>query len=244
MSATDSRQQFGKAVATWFERNDWPQKICELWSQAAENGEKGPWASQISQVMHNRVDPRTAFFSALGAFNAAVAERDLMTVRKNDAMTYDRLVAGEPFVLENGAPANGTDFFAMFTGDALIPSQYLKKLGLDQDDIEAIWERCHKALEYFSLETCRSRQDVLQELDHRLFSKRGEFGQAMKRAALGLGLPAPEDLQRFHENGECPDGCPLLLELEAMLREASRDCDLVRQLNQEVIDRVENAGVV
>lgn len=242
-SNTEIRQAYGKAIAVWFDRNEWPQKICELWSQAADNGVKGPWASQISQVMHCRVDPRTSFFSALGAFNAAVAERDLLTVRKNDALTHDRLCNADPFLLDDGRPATGTDFFAMFIGDMKLPNEYVKARRLTKDDLENILIIVNQATEHYCLETYCTISDLVKELDKRLFRKRGEYGQLMKRALLGFALPSPEEFESIVDSDECnKTGCPILVELTAMLQEESHDPQLVEELNTELRNRFSSAA--
>lgn len=225
---TNSRRAFGLAIARWFRDNDWPQKACEKWSVADGRGIKGPWASQISQVIHNRLDPRTIFFDALGEFNHTVAENDLARVEEAEPELFERLSKGKPFFMDNELPATSTDFFSMFVGEQKIP-EHFKGDELTQETAELIFAKCGQLLDRVCLETYMSREKVLEILDKEIFSQRGEFGQAIKRAFLGLGLPTVRDLHHYVKRGELipEEGCCCMPVLERIMLEASKDYEFI-----------------
>ena len=108
----DAREAFGNALKAWFARNSWPQSITETWAKSC--GSPGPWASQISPAINYKLDPKAAFFVALGNFNAAVAERNVLSVTNERVRTL--LLKGQPLCHDDGVPYGPEDFFKLFTG--------------------------------------------------------------------------------------------------------------------------------
>ena len=107
-----AREAFGNALRAWFARNSWPQSITETWAKSC--GSPGPWASQISPAINYKLDPKAAFFVALGNFNAAVAERNVLSVTNERVRTL--LLKGQPLCHDDGVPYGPEDFFKLFTG--------------------------------------------------------------------------------------------------------------------------------
>ena len=107
-----AREVFGDALKAWFARNSWPQSITETWAKSC--GSPGPWASQISPAINYKLDPKAAFFVALGNFNAAVAERNVLSVTNERVRTL--LLKGQPLCHDDGVPYGAEDFFKLFTG--------------------------------------------------------------------------------------------------------------------------------
>ena len=107
-----AREAFGNALKTWFARNGWPQSITETWAKSC--GSPGPWASQISPAINYKLDPKAAFFVALGNFNQAVAERNVLSVTNERVRTL--LLQGQPLCHDDGVPYGAEDFFKLFTG--------------------------------------------------------------------------------------------------------------------------------
>ena len=238
MDNSTAKQTFGSAIARWFRQNDWPQKICERWSECDGRGIKGPWASQISQVVHGRLDPRTIFFDALGDFNHAVAEQDLTRIQQVDQELYERLAAGKPFLLDDRQPATATDFFSMFVGEMLVPDFYRGNEFTDAD-VEALFRGCGQMLEYVCMETYLSRPEVIQILDDEVLSKRGEFGALVKRAFLDLGWPTLKDIQTAIAKGELvPElGCCCVDVFERLLRQAQKPIDALEEYRAVSIEQ-------
>ena len=234
MRKSSSKQLFGSAIARWFRQNDWPQKICERWSECDGKGVKGPWASQISQVVHGRLDPRTIFFDALGDFNEAIAEQDLTRIQQVDRDLYDRLRNGRPFLLSNDTPATASDFFSMFVGETLIPAFYQTGDFTDADFI-FILETCNKNVERVCLECMMPKPDVLAYLKKHVFIPHGVFGEMLERLALKLEKPSAEQMVKLTESGEIDptQGCPVLAALEKLLREKSGNTEKLNQLQAD-----------
>ena len=105
--------QFGPTLKRWFKANGWPQGITQDWAYAVESP-NGPWASQISKAMNDKLEPKPDFFLSFGRFNQAVAERDLKGI--SDRRLIDRLRNGQPLCHDNGTPFDAPSFFSLFTG--------------------------------------------------------------------------------------------------------------------------------
>ena len=241
MDTNSSKQLFGSAIARWFRQNDWPQKICERWSECDGRGVKGPWASQISQVVHGRLDPRTIFFDALGEFNHSIAEQDLTRVQQADRELYSRLSRGRPFLLDSGSPATATDFFSMFVGEMLIPDYYQGGDFTDADFLR-ILTTCNQTIERVSLECYMSKSEILAHLDETVFLKHGVLGGILKRLALELEKPSAETMVRLCQSGEMEPtkGCPVMDELvELMAAKCANEEPLMEcKANQETVNGI------
>ena len=111
-SVSAEREVFGDVLKAWFARNSWPQSITEAWAKSC--GSPGPWASQISPAINYKLDPKAAFFVALGNFNMAVAERNVLSV--SNQRVRNLLLKGEPLCHDDGVPFGPDDFFKLFVG--------------------------------------------------------------------------------------------------------------------------------
>ena len=119
----NAREAFGDVLKAWFARNNWPQSITETWAKSC--GSPGPWASQISPAINYKLDPKAAFFVALGNFNMAVAERDVLSV--TNERVRNLLQKGEPLCHDDGVPYGPDDFFKLFVGMIKPPPEFLKE---------------------------------------------------------------------------------------------------------------------
>ena len=117
-----AREVFGDVLKAWFARNQWPQSISETWAKSV--GSPGPWASQISPAINCKLDPKVTFFIALGNFNQAVAERNVLSV--TNERVRNLLLKGQPLCHNDGVPYGAEDFFKLFTG-LLEPPEELAK---------------------------------------------------------------------------------------------------------------------
>ena len=116
-----AREAFGDVLKAWFARNKWPQSITETWAKSC--GSPGPWASQISPAINYKLDPKAAFFVALGNFNTAVAERNVLSV--TNERVRQLLLKGEPLCHDDGVPFGPDDFFKLFVGMIQPPAEVL-----------------------------------------------------------------------------------------------------------------------
>ena len=109
---------FGEVLRAWFARNEWPQMVAEQVARA-KGSKIGPWASQISNAMQGKLEPKPPFFVALGWFNQVVTERDFVGI--TDRRLIDRLLNGQPLTHVDGQPFTAVDFFALYIGDLEVP---------------------------------------------------------------------------------------------------------------------------
>jgi hypothetical protein len=230
------RKGFGTAIARWLTENTWPQRICEDWSKAANNNVPGPWASQISQVIHCRLDPRTVFFTSLGTFNKRVHEGDFSDCR-HDTRLYNklrhiereelengRIVPTKAFTLDSGLPCNASDFFSIYIGELSVPEKYrLSKFG--EEEINRMFTIVNEQIEQACLLTFRPKAEIYEAMNAEVWERNGEFGEFQKRLALGLEKPDADKLIRLAKTGafDPQEGCPVLSFLREMLVESKAD---------------------
>ena len=111
---------FGEVLRAWFARNEWPQMVAEQVARA-KGSKIGPWASQMSNAMQGKLEPKPPFFIALGWFNQIVTERDFVGI--TDRRLIDRLLNGQPLTHDDGQPWTAVDFFALYIGDIPAPGE-------------------------------------------------------------------------------------------------------------------------
>lgn len=87
----------------------------------AKGSKIGPWASQMSNAMQGKLEPKPPFFVALGWFNQIVTERDFVGI--TDRRLIDRLLNGQPLTHDDGQPFTAVDFFALYIGDLADPTE-------------------------------------------------------------------------------------------------------------------------
>ena len=112
--------EFGTVLRAWFARNEWPQMVAEQVARA-KGSKIGPWASQMSNAMQGKLEPKPPFFVALGWFNQIVTERDFVGI--TDRRLIDRLLNGQPLTHDDGQPWTAVDFFALYVGDVPAPGE-------------------------------------------------------------------------------------------------------------------------
>ena len=111
---TDAQETFGRTLGRWFALNAWPQSVTEGWAKAV-GSEIGPWSSQISPLMRNKILPKPHLFFALGEFNRFVYEKTELN-KITDRVLRDRLTHGEALCHADGTPYDGGDFYRLFVG--------------------------------------------------------------------------------------------------------------------------------
>ena len=112
--------KFGEVLRAWFSRNEWPQMVAEQVARA-KGSKIGPWASQMSNAMQGKLEPKPPFFVALGWFNQVVMERDFVGI--TDRRLIDRLLNGQPLTHDDGQPFTAVDFFALYIGGLASPTE-------------------------------------------------------------------------------------------------------------------------
>ena len=117
-----TRADFGKAILTWFKKNDWPQSITESVAKEVNEWEGGPWASQVSTAINGKLDPKAAFLIAFGNFNTYFHAGNFSKIK--DINLRDKLKGSKAFTHNNGRPFDGADFFRLFTGLIEVPKKY------------------------------------------------------------------------------------------------------------------------
>ena len=130
---------FGEVLRAWFARNEWPQMVAEQVARA-KGSKIGPWASQMSNAMQGKLEPKPPFFVALGWFNQVVMERDFVGI--TDRRLIDRLLQGQPLTHDDGQPFTAVDFFALYIGDLAEPTAEAPKpeeVELTQENVDHFW---------------------------------------------------------------------------------------------------------
>ena len=56
---------FGVVLKAWFAKNEWPQVVAEQVARA-KGSKIGPWASQMSNCMQGKLQPKPDFFQGHG----------------------------------------------------------------------------------------------------------------------------------------------------------------------------------
>lgn len=154
---------FGPVLKAWFRRNNWPQIMAE--SVARAKGSKiGPWASQISNAMSGKIEPKPPFFKALGWFNDVIMRRDFLEV--TDRRIMDLLIDSEPLCHDNGQPFTATDFFSLYVGELDPPEDYRHTcVKITEEDCTRFWSDIRKTFKELSFELMIERIDVWNQIE-------------------------------------------------------------------------------
>lgn len=141
----NSRRSFGLAYKAWMHKHSISQQMPHDWALAT--GSEGPWNSQMSLLTtdndEKRLDPKSQFWTGLGAFNAAIESGKIPGDLKR--RTFDALKDAMPFVTADDRIATSTDFFSMFIGEQEINAQYVAVRVYTADDIPGITQMCRDA---------------------------------------------------------------------------------------------------
>lgn len=104
-------QRFGSFIRLWFNSNAWAQEIAATWAET--NDETGPHASQISNLMNAKAEPKPHFFRQLHKFNLAVAE-DRPGPMPSDKAAL--IIFGDALRRQDGTPLSTGDFLELYLG--------------------------------------------------------------------------------------------------------------------------------
>ena len=141
--------EFGPVLKEWFRRNEWPQITAERVARA-KGSKIGPWASQMSNTMAGKIEPKPNFFVALGWFNEVILTRDFVGI--TDRRLVDQLKGSEALCHDNGQPFTAVDFFALYLGKLEKPEGYLDDELITQEMV-GMWA---EGLKLTFAEVCRS----------------------------------------------------------------------------------------
>ena len=197
------RVVFGQVLKAWFASNGWAQGITQVWAHSVDS--PGPWASQISAAIKGKLDPKPAFFIALGAFNNAIAERNVLQMQ--DVKARNQLLKGEPLTMPDGMPYDGADFFRLFTG-LIEPPEILNTLPVTDDDAKEFQSGLVQAFQEVALAKMLTPAQAWTELNQQLIrdgigpDDRHMF-QSLITGWIDLdGKTMATNAARFH--GKCP----------------------------------------
>ena len=161
---------FGPVLKEWFRRNSWPQILAE--KVAREKGSKiGPWASQMSNTMSGKTEPKPNFFKAMGWFNEVILTRDFHDI--TDRTTRNLLVDSEALTHDNGQPFTATDFFALYLGDIQAPESYHQVINskITPEVVKAYWDNIRQIYGELRMEMMVPSIEVWQELESLLIKQ-------------------------------------------------------------------------
>ena len=176
---------FGEVLRAWFARNEWPQMVAEQVARA-KGSKIGPWASQMSNAMQGKLEPKPPFFVALGWFHQIVTERDFVGL--TDRRLIDRLLNGQPLTHDDGQPWTAVDFFALYIGDIPAPGEETEDPKEPEPLTQEMVNAWREGLRLAFRECCKA-----------LMAPPGETWRiATERAVKDFDL-APEDLEWTQE---------------------------------------------
>ena len=204
---------FGQVLKAWFAQNQWPQILAERVARA-KGSKIGPWASQMSNCMQGKIQPKPEFFRALGWFNMAIATRDFEGI--TDRRTLDMVLNSQPLCHDNGVPFSATDFFGLYLGEIKAPKEYIKeKSELSQENVDYFWAEIRNAFRELALEMMCEPRTVWDAVDNKLIEKgiHADEIEWLREAIIGLRNPTLEECQR--QRAKHPD-MPLLNVLIAL----------------------------
>jgi len=166
--------EFGTVLRAWFARNEWPQMVAEQVARA-KGSKIGPWASQMSNAMQGKLEPKPPFFVALGWFNQIVTERDFVGI--TDRRLIDRLLNGQPLTHDDGQPWTAVDFFALYVGDIPAPGEETEApkadepIVLTQESTDHFWSEMRLVYRELVVEMMIGPPAVWDEIKKILISK-------------------------------------------------------------------------
>ena len=153
----------GPVLKEWFRRNSWTQIVAEKVAKAKES-EIGPWASQISNTMAGKIQPKPSFFVALGWFNDVIMTRDFREV--TDRRIMDMLISSEALCHDDGQPFTATDFFSLYLGELDPPEDYLHtRAKITKEDCTRHWSEIRTTFKELSLETMLEPIEVWHQIE-------------------------------------------------------------------------------
>ena len=196
---------FGPVVKEWFRRNGWPQIVAE--KVAREKGSViGPWASQLSNTMSGKIEPKPNFFMAMGWFNEVILTRDFHDI--TDRTIKDLLVNSEALTHDNGQPFTATDFFALYLGDIQAPESYYQVINsqITPEVVKAYWENIREIFRELRMEMMMQPFEVWQKLESLLKEQQIPSDDIhWFRECLVERLPTVEECTRMrHKYPEMP----------------------------------------
>ena len=171
--AETTATKFGDVLRTWFSQNEWPQMVAEQVARA-KGSKIGPWASQMSNAMQGKLEPKPPFFVALGWFNQVVMERDFVGI--TDRRLIDRLLNGQPLTHPDGQPYTAVDFFALYIGDLAGPTEIeapktQEPIAMTQEAADHFWSEMRLVYRELVVEMMIGPPAVWDEITKILISK-------------------------------------------------------------------------
>ena len=217
---------FGPVLKEWFRRNEWPQVVAERVARA-KGSKIGPWASQMSNTMSGKLEPKPNFFKALGWFNNVILTRDFQGI--TDRRLMDQLKGSEALCHDDGQPFTATDFFSLYLGELEAPEDYKQTDGaITEEHSNMFWDEIRTAFKELSLESMRNPKDIWVDLRQRV----AETGMSpdeldwLQEVLAGLSTPTLEESLR--QRAKYPD-MPVLSSLMRMKEESGGDLSRLKK---------------
>ena len=193
----EERIAFGRVIRLWFRSNGWAQDVPHKFAKIV--GTAGPWNSQVSTVMSGKLDPKPAFFVALGAFNDAVARQAFPGI--TDRKLLDALKGAEPLCDDDGRPCTAPDFFALFTGLQPLPKRYASARTITPEDAKAISQGHQEAFAQFASIHGISPKQAWDDLRFHCDGVPSPQLSKLRDVLTGWDTWTPDDLETMEEDG-------------------------------------------
>ncbi len=193
----EERIAFGRVIRLWFKSNGWAQDVPHKFARFA--GTPGPWNSQISTVMSGKLDPKPAFFVALGFFNEAVATQKFPAIA--DRRLLDALKDAEPLCNDDGRPYTAPDFFALFTGLQPLPQRFDKARIITPEDARELSHAHQQAFEQYASARCITPKQAWDELRSYCGDVPSAQLNKLRDVLTSWDAWSPEDLEAMDSDG-------------------------------------------
>lgn len=191
-----------KAMKVWFAQNHWPQKITDDWAKQGSS-KRGPWASQVCELMKGVFFPRPAFFVAMAEFNAAVANQKFPAVKERKIL--DRLKGAEAMRHNDGTVFNAADFFSMFVGHLEVPEKYQTPIPVTDQVAAQQSSSCVSLFDKYILEEMRTRKEAWGDLTKLLPGWKPQQIKQLQKVLIGEHTWTGEEVTELqNDHGDQP----------------------------------------
>lgn len=204
----NAQETFGRTLGRWFALNAWPQSVTEGWAKAV-GSEIGPWSSQISPLMRNKILPKPHLFYALGEFNRFVHEKTELS-KITDRVLRDRLTHGEALCHADGSPYDGGDFYRLFVGLLTPPEIAEPPKQITEEDVKHCAEVCTSAFRDYALNNMVSPAEAWNTISKALAEYGADDADVEKFRAIVAGWDKPTVEFKKHLHKRYAAKCPLL----------------------------------
>ena len=154
----ESRNAAGKGLKRYRERNGLSQQVMHNMAQALKIPLHN---SQIAHYENGVLDPKAAFYVALGVFNQCIADKKIPPTQEGFSKSdRDRLKAAEPYLDSEGNIADAVCFFAQFIGAEPVNELYGAPKELTEEMVKQYTKQLEKQFKDYYRDQMISPKDA------------------------------------------------------------------------------------